>query len=110
MNKSMIVFKYFAITLSLIGLLFQLYNIIDAYLLYNSVTEITQLREDTIKIPAFVFCNYIMNSNQFFGITRKMHRLKTRGMTPKLYINRFDNLSDDTLNSFFTNTFNDRLK
>src|SRR5690349_751104 len=56
MNIVKILEKVALASLPMLGIILQLYYIIDAYMSYTSVTEITQMRDNYFKPPALVLC------------------------------------------------------
>src|SRR4051812_45345209 len=58
------IIKVMPVIIPFIGLIYQLYHIIDAYVSYTSVSEITMIRKDRLQAPVFVFCNRWNESEQ----------------------------------------------
>src|SRR5690242_1653275 len=82
----------FCAILPAIGILWQSYHITDAYMRYNSVTEITQLRQDLLNVPVLVFCIHALSSGLNFKIGKTLNIIDYP--TPKSQINRLADLID----------------
>src|SRR5690349_12183314 len=88
--------KTLPLVLSLIGLIYQLYYISTAYFSYASVTEITQLRQDKLQVPVFIFCHYWNQARQ----NRTKEPDDCKYPTIRSRLDRFSNLSDSTIKNF----------
>src|SRR5690349_19696420 len=89
MNSNAI--RLITILLPLIGLICQVYYIADAYVAFASVTQVTQLRQEKIEIPVFVFCvDYLDSSQNWTNETFKASQFPT----PRSRLNRFKSLNN----------------